>query len=303
MARYRKVDPRIWNDAKFSSLGDRAKFVFLMILTHPHLTSLGAMRATIPGLAAELGWSVEAFGEAFREVTEKGLVEHDEKASFVGLPKYLKYNGPESPNVVKSWENAVDLIPECELKHQLFQRVKAFVEGKSKGFGEALPEAFRKSSGNLKQEQKQKTKPDLANEKDKDESPVLIDLSSWKPKIAEREFENLNNGLKHFNGAMGAGVLAHEDRFFFLCLWKSVNRRYHERLETDPIDTRIGYFRKSLERRWKNKISNDDETAVEEFLREADRKKTRTNGSTSNLLKETAGKLTKTPSGNGGDDD
>lgn len=47
MARYRKIDSRIWNDAKFRELSDNGKLVFLMLLTHPSMTSLGAMRATV----------------------------------------------------------------------------------------------------------------------------------------------------------------------------------------------------------------------------------------------------------------
>src|SRR4030095_519357 len=65
MARYRKIDPRIWNDEKFRELTDDGRLVFLFILTHPHLTNLGAMRANIPGLAYEIGWDVERLSKAF----------------------------------------------------------------------------------------------------------------------------------------------------------------------------------------------------------------------------------------------
>jgi hypothetical protein len=64
--KYRKIDPRIWNDAKFRELSDKGKLVFLFVLTHPCMTALGAMRGTMAGLAAELGWPAEAFQEAFR---------------------------------------------------------------------------------------------------------------------------------------------------------------------------------------------------------------------------------------------
>ena len=60
------MDPRIWNDAKFRDLSDNAKLVFFMLLTHPNMTALGAMRATVAGLAEEMGWEPEAFREAFR---------------------------------------------------------------------------------------------------------------------------------------------------------------------------------------------------------------------------------------------
>lgn len=163
MARYRKVDPRIWNDEKFVALSDRAKLVFLLLLTHPHMTALGAMRATIPGMAAELNWTTEDFREAFAEVFRKALVEHDEKASYVCLPNFLKYNSPESPNVIKSWVSAVDLIPECKLKRLLLFRVKDFTEGLTKGFTEAFTKAFaevfRKAMPNQEQEQEQEQEP------------------------------------------------------------------------------------------------------------------------------------------------
>ena len=101
MGRYRKIDPRIWNDAKFRVLSEDAKLVFFMLLTHPNMTSLGAMRATRPGLAAELRWPADRFCAAFAEVLAQGLCEYDEGACFVGLPNFLRYNQPESPNVVK----------------------------------------------------------------------------------------------------------------------------------------------------------------------------------------------------------
>lgn len=159
MARYRKVDPRIWNDAKFRGLSDNAKLVFFMLLTHPSMTALGAMRATVAGLAAEMGWSAEAFGEAFRDVIAKGMAEHDPKACFVGLPNFIRYNEPESPNVVKAWVGSLDLLPECEQRSRTIARAVAFAEAKGKAFAEALPEAFReawpKTMPNQEQEQEQ----------------------------------------------------------------------------------------------------------------------------------------------------
>jgi len=58
------------------------------------------------------------------------------------VPNFLKYNRPESPNVVRAWPHAFDLLPECELKVQLFERLQGFVKGLSKGFREAFRESF-----------------------------------------------------------------------------------------------------------------------------------------------------------------
>lgn len=144
MGRYRKIDPRIWNDAKFRTLSDRGKLTFLFILTHPYMTSLGAMRATISGLAEELHWELKAFREVFGEGLSKGLFQFDAEASFLGVPNFLKYNPPENPNVVKSWGNILDLIPECQLKVELFEYVKDFLKGFGAPFLKAMPKELER---------------------------------------------------------------------------------------------------------------------------------------------------------------
>src|SRR5690606_31551656 len=102
----------------------------------------GAMRASMPGLAAELGWSEKAFREAFQEASRKGMAKHDEKASLVWLPKFIRYNRPENPNVLKAWGDAVDLLPECPLKDSVLHGVKHFAEDLPEAFQNALPKAF-----------------------------------------------------------------------------------------------------------------------------------------------------------------
>lgn len=155
MAHYRKIDVRIWNDKAFNSFTDQGKLAFIFLITHPHLEMIGAMRGTIAGLAQELGWSEKAFREALKEALLKSMVKVDERASFIWLPNFLKYNKPESPNVVKSWENALDRLPECELKVHLIQCVKDSTKALPEGFQKALPEVFAKSMSIQEQEQEQ----------------------------------------------------------------------------------------------------------------------------------------------------
>lgn len=194
MSRYRKVDPRIWNDEKFRELSDSAKLVFFMLLTHPNMTAIGAMRATTSGLAEELGWETEAFREAFGEVLEKGMAEHDQKACFIALPNFVKYNPPESPNVVKAWAGALDLLPECSLKTRVIARVAGFAKGLNEGFWKALPEAFAKSMPIQKQEQKQEqeqktTEPDGSGDSgaDASESGQQLDLTGESSKDGDTQ--------------------------------------------------------------------------------------------------------------------
>lgn len=48
MARYRKIDPRIWNDAKFSHLSNDAKLLFIYLLTSPQAVRAWIVRGQIP---------------------------------------------------------------------------------------------------------------------------------------------------------------------------------------------------------------------------------------------------------------
>jgi len=179
MGRYRKIDSRIWNDAKFCALSKDGKLVFLMLLTHPSMTALGAMRASLAGLGEELGWEPEAFREAFREAFLQGMVEHDPKALLIALPNFLKYNPPESPNVVKAWVGALDLLPECDLKIRVVLRAKGFAEA----FGEAFGKAFAKAMPNPEQEPEQEPEPEHYHPSPsaQDEAPPPAKPSrSWK---------------------------------------------------------------------------------------------------------------------------
>ena len=170
MGRYRKVDVRIWNDARFGKLSDDGKLAFLFILTHPHLTGLGCMRATGPGLAAELGWTAERFAAAISELVSTGndewaLVEYDEQAAFVGLPNFHKYNQPENPNVVTGWGGLLDLLPECPARKRLIDRIDLCVRERGEKFLAAwetvcqtVPERFGNDMPNQEQEQEQEQK-------------------------------------------------------------------------------------------------------------------------------------------------
>lgn len=141
MARYRKIDPRIWNDEKFASLSHEGQRMFLFVLTHPSMTSLGAFRISREGMAAELGLNEKGFAEPFAELLRKGLVMYDERVFLVFAPNFLKYNAPENPNVVKGWGTALDFLPECPLLVDVLVRAKlcaSATNGLSKAFENTL---------------------------------------------------------------------------------------------------------------------------------------------------------------------
>lgn len=153
--RYRKIPITIWNDSDFRGFSDAAKLLYFVLSTHPHTTSVGALRANVPGLACELSWTVEAFREALSEALGKGWAKYDERASLIWLPAFLKHNAPESPNVIRSWVGGFAELPECPLKDEISQAVKDYTEGLSEGFRKAFREAWPHPSPNKKKEKKE----------------------------------------------------------------------------------------------------------------------------------------------------
>lgn len=139
MARFRKIDVRIWNDRKFRELSDNGKLAFILLLTHPDTTQIGTIRTRVSNLADELGWSTDAMSHAIREAISKGMIDADEKAGLMVINNFLKYNAPSSPNAFKSWRELIDLMPECDLLDKHVAGLKAFIDGLSDGMKKSIP--------------------------------------------------------------------------------------------------------------------------------------------------------------------
>lgn len=149
-SRYRKVEVRTWGDEKFRSLSALppcGQGLWLFLITGPHTGPIpGLFRAGRAAMAEELDWELEAFDKAFQEVFQQGMVKADFKARVMWVPNAIKHNRPESPNVVKSWAAEFDLIPECDLKREAREHLRASVHALGESFGKAFDETFGKAS-------------------------------------------------------------------------------------------------------------------------------------------------------------
>lgn len=192
MARYRKIDVRIWGDEKFSSLSrlePSGQGLFLYLLTNPNTNSIpGLFRAGEAQLAEELGWPMEGFREAFGEASSKGIVKADWKARLIWIPNAFRYNKPESPNVVTSWSVSWDELPECGLKVIAYEALKAFAEGLGGGFAKAFDKACPKPMANQEQEQEQEQEEKQASPP---EPPPVSEKPKGRKKAVEERYDPL----------------------------------------------------------------------------------------------------------------
>lgn len=180
MARYRKIDPRIWNDEKFSSLSHEAQRIFLFVLTHPSMTGLGAFRISRSGMAEELGLDSEGFGIHFGELLRKGLLKYDERAFLLFAPNFIKYNAPENPNVVKGWAGAIDLLPECPLMLDVLLTAKVCTsnnDGLSKAFANTLERVTKTLSERYGKQYGEPSLKGMPNQEQKQEQDIYSDTN------------------------------------------------------------------------------------------------------------------------------
>lgn len=143
MARYRKIDTRIWNDRKFRELDDKSKLAFFLVLTHPDTNQLGMLRSRSVALSMELGWHPDAMSDAILTLCRMGMLMVDDKAGFIFIPNFLKYNPPNGPNAVKGWAGLIDLMPECDLLSRALAHLKPTIFGLSEGVRSAIPDDIR----------------------------------------------------------------------------------------------------------------------------------------------------------------
>ena len=143
MAKYRKIDVRIWNDRKFRELDDKAKLAFFLVLTHPDTNQLGMLRSRSVALAMELGWHPDDMSDAMLMLCRMGMLMVDDKAGFIFIPNFLKYTPPTGPNAVKGWSGLLDQMPECALLTHAISCLKPFICGLSEGLQNAIPDDIK----------------------------------------------------------------------------------------------------------------------------------------------------------------
>jgi hypothetical protein len=191
--RYRMLDVRIWCDKKFRSLTPikpSGQALFLYLLSNPHTTSIpGLYRAGAGAMAEELAWSLIGFQRALKEVMTQGLVKADLKARVIFIPNAIKYNKPQSPNVVRSWAVHWDEIPECALKNEAYYKLESFIRGLGKAFALAFTETLHQYE--VKDSKQSRAKPCSNQEQEQEQEQEETEGSQSQPQ--ERLPININH--------------------------------------------------------------------------------------------------------------
>jgi hypothetical protein len=149
MSRYRKVDLKVWGDARVRRLSrppPNGRDCWLYLLAAKESTALpGVITAGAAAMAETLRWPLPGFLRSFAEVEAQEMAKADWDACLVWVPNAVKYNPPANPNVVKSWAKVWDELPDSPLKGEILEQLASVIGGMSAAFVEAFKEGFRKA--------------------------------------------------------------------------------------------------------------------------------------------------------------
>jgi hypothetical protein len=134
MARYCKVEIRMWGDEKFASLSPlkpsgQALWLALLIGPWPRFIP-GVIPVGLGALSDTIRWKKNALLKFLNEIRSKKMIDYDMAAGLIVVHNALRLNFPTSSKVVLGWRNAWLDVPECPLKKQLAQQLRAVVGAK-----------------------------------------------------------------------------------------------------------------------------------------------------------------------------
>lgn len=141
--RFRKIEPRIYADAKFRGLSRpeaNAQDLWIdLLISGRDRTIPGLVSATVAELAAVRRWELDATDKALAELERAGMLEADREAGLIWIRNRILGDAPRSPDNVKAWggPNWAE-VPECGLKSRAWNQTRAYFESRGEKFLEAF---------------------------------------------------------------------------------------------------------------------------------------------------------------------
>ena len=156
-AKYRKIDPRIWNDEVFIGLDPLGKLIALHVLSTQQANRCGIFVFSLA--MAEEQVMGEGLGGGFRDgfhrVVKAFGWRWDPTARTLYLPTWWKYNPPESVNVLLGNLKDLEDLPQTPLLKEFCGNSKCLSGSVLKAFLERYPQPYPEPSPIQEQEQEQ----------------------------------------------------------------------------------------------------------------------------------------------------
>ncbi|MGN6657068.1 MAG: hypothetical protein ACTHJ9_17245 [Rhodanobacter sp.] len=127
MREYGKIHSSFWTSEDIRQLGEDGRTLAAYLLTSPHSNMLGCFRCPIAYISDDLRWPIERVREGFAKLSQRVWATFEEGSGWVVIHKFLKWNQPENPNVVRAAEKLFAQIPgNCGVKSILAWSIAEF---------------------------------------------------------------------------------------------------------------------------------------------------------------------------------
>lgn len=126
--KFRKVDPRFWDDEKVTAMSNVEQLITLYLITSPQSNRIGFHKFSIAAGAESLRMNPETFREHFANVIGALGWRYDDRARVLYLPTWWKYNRPENPNVLRGNLDDLHDLPQSDLLHEFTSNIR-YLEG------------------------------------------------------------------------------------------------------------------------------------------------------------------------------
>lgn len=111
MAEYGKVYKKIWNNERFRQLSEKAKYLFLYLITSPHTNTLGLFRLPLSYISSDVDWQTKTVLKYLGELKSASFLLWDTKSCLVCIPSWLEHNPIISENHLKKCLAELSEIP------------------------------------------------------------------------------------------------------------------------------------------------------------------------------------------------
>ncbi|MGE0363030.1 MAG: hypothetical protein AB7R67_20115 [Vicinamibacterales bacterium] len=151
----------LYNDERFLELSrpkvPNGRDLWTFLLVGPFTSPVpGLVLGTLGGIADRLEWPHAGTRKVWEEIASRGMAVADWPRGIIWLPRGVRHNPPESPNVCKMWRRFLnEHVPQGELRTTIeatlqdhlkgLDRSEAFVEAFAEGFREAFQQALPRS--------------------------------------------------------------------------------------------------------------------------------------------------------------
>lgn len=111
MREYGKIHSSFWTSQDIREAGEDGRTLAAYLLTSPHSNMLGCFRVPLAYVSDDLKWPLERVLEGFEKLSQRVWLTFDKGSEWVVIHKFLKWNQPENPNVVRASEKLFAQIP------------------------------------------------------------------------------------------------------------------------------------------------------------------------------------------------